>query len=144
MEAVTGDCVSTFKTKEMCELEDKMWLRFMWERFGIENLPEGWAGHVKQADQRALFVEARRIGAPGLAEALRFNPALTVPDSVAEQRFDYYQNRYLLVDMVEPVGMAVRDFKERVESAWRQYKSGIWPFTWCPFYRSWGRRGECG
>ena len=122
MEAVTGDCVGPFKTTEMCELEDRMWLRFMWERFGIETLPEGWEGHVKQADQRALFVEARRIGARGLVETLRFDPTLTVPDPLAEERFDRYQMRYLLMDLVTPAGAAVRDFKERVESAWKRYK----------------------
>jgi len=125
MEAVTGDCVGPFKTKEMRELEDKMWLRFMWERFGIETLPEGWKGHVKQADQRALFVEARRIGARGLAEALRFDSALTVPDPLAEERFDRYQIRYLIMDLVTPAGAAVRDFKERVESAWKKYQSNV-------------------
>jgi len=124
MEAVTGDIVSVFKNREICELEDVLWRRFMWERFGIETLPEGWAGHVKQADQRALFVEAKRIGAKGLGEALRFDPALPEPDPLAEQRFDYYQSRYLLIDMVTPGGAAVRDFKERVDSAWRRYKGG--------------------
>ena len=123
-EVVLGDINACFKTAELREVEERIWRRILWDRFGIESLPADAQQAIKLADDRTLAAEGRIVGPPGLAAWCQLQyPHLSVPDEQADERVRHWLARYQITDLMMEQGQAMREYKQIVEAAWKAWQS---------------------
>ena len=119
--ACTGDWNPSFYIEDLRLIREHLQTRILWERFGIETIPEGAPAAVQIADQRATLAELRALGNPKVASWEQILGIAPPEDLQADECVQKWLDKYLVQDFLMPRGPAIRDYEMRVEAAWARW-----------------------